>query len=477
MTELTDEQTGTISTTAGQGPAIFPVDFVWGGATAAYQVEGAFDLDGRGRSIWDTYSHTPGRTVGGDTGDVAIEHYHRYRDDVALIADLGLNAYRFSVSWPRIQPDGTGPANQAGLDFYRRLVDELLGRGVDPWITLYHWDLPQALEDAGGWPVRDTAQRFADYAGLVHAALGDRVSSWSTLNEPFCSSLVGYAAGAHAPGRTEPAAALRAVHHLLLGHGLANQVIRAADPQAEVGITVNLYAISPAGSSEADLDAARRVDGLQNRIWLDPLLLGHYPEDVLADVEPLGGLGEIRDGDLELISGPLDFLGVNYYSRHVVTGEPAASAGPEEATTWVGSEHVRTVLRGLPQTEMGWEVDPDGLYEVLSRLRSDYPEIPLLITENGAAFDDQVGPDGEVHDPRRVAYLDSHLRACHRAISDGVPLHGYFVWSVFDNFEWAWGYAKRFGVVHVDYTSQRRTPKDSARYYSGVARAGELPEL
>jgi beta-glucosidase len=469
--------------------ARFPETFLWGGATASYQIEGAVTEGGRGRSIWDTFSHTPGLTFEGHTGDEAIDHYHRYRDDVALMAGLGLNAYRFSVAWPRIQPDGTGPAVEAGLDFYRRLVDELLSHEIEPWITLYHWDLPQALEDAGGWPARETALRFADYAGLVHQALGDRVRHWTTLNEPFCSSLIGYAAGDHAPGRTEPAAALRATHHLLLAHGLATETLRAADPQVQVGITLNLYAVDPASDHPADLDAARRVDGLQNRIFLDPVLLGRYPEDVLQDVEHLGGLGDVRDGDLALINAPLDFLGVNYYTRHVISAGDRTANGlvetdiPEtgvcepEASPWVGSEYVRGVFRGLPRTEMDWEVDPDGLHEVLLRLRDEYPAVPLLITENGAAYDDRVSPDGAVHDPHRVAYLDAHLRACHRAITDGVPLRGYFVWSVFDNFEWACGYDKRFGVVHVDYSTQQRTPKDSAGFYSHVLRNGALPDV
>jgi beta-glucosidase len=455
---------------------LFPADFLWGGATAAYQIEGAVTEGGRGPSIWDTFSRTPGRTFNGDTGDQAIDHYHRYRDDVALMDSLGLNAYRFSIAWPRIQPTGSGPASEAGLDFYRRLVDELLAQGIEPWVTLYHWDLPQALEDAGGWPARDTARRFADYALLVHGALGDRVSSWTTLNEPFCSSLIGYAAGEHAPGRTEPAAALRATHHLLLGHGLAIQALRTVAPEAKLGITLNLYAVDAATDNPADLDAARRVDGLQNRIFLDPVLLGRYPSDVLEDVEQLGGFGDVRDGDLAAISGRLDFLGVNYYTRHVITATPDPDAEPGPRTSpWVGADNVRSVFRGLPRTDMDWEIDPDGLYEVLTRLRDEYPAIPLLITENGAAFADQVGEDGVVHDPQRIDYIDAHLRACHRAIAEGVPLRGYFVWSIFDNFEWACGYAKRFGIVHVDYDSQLRTPKDSAGYYSEVVRTGDLP--
>ena len=503
MSELLKDSTGTVS---------FPTSFLWGGATASYQIEGAVTEGGRGKSIWDTFSHTPGRTVDGDTGDQAIEHYHRYRDDVALMSRLGLNAYRFSIAWPRIQPDGRGPAVAAGLDFYHRLVDELLANDIEPWVTLYHWDLPQALEDAGGWPNRDTAERFSEYAGLVHQALGDRVTNWTTLNEPFCSGLIGYAAGGHAPGRTEPVAALQATHHLLLAHGLAAQAIRAANPATAVGITLNLYAVDPASDHPDDIDAARRVDGLQNRIFLDPVLLGRYPHDVLEDIEHLGGLGDVRDGDLKLINAPLDFLGVNYYTRHVITAgtdgtgtdsnpdlteagipEPEGVCDPldpdqnrdsgvqaghpadDGASPWVGSEHVRGVFRGLPRTAMEWEVDPDGLHEVLTRLRDEYPAVPLLITENGAAFDDQVSADGAVHDPDRVAYLDAHLRACHRAIEDGVPLRGYFVWSVFDNFEWACGYTRRFGIVHVDYDTQTRTPKDSAGFYSRVLRTGALP--
>jgi beta-glucosidase len=456
----------------------FPAGFLWGGATAAYQIEGAVSEDGRGPSIWDTFAHTPGRVQNGDHGDVAIDHYHRYADDVALMSELGLQAYRFSVSWPRIQPTGSGRPLAAGLGFYDRLVDELLGHGIQPWVTLYHWDLPQALEDAGGWPVRDTAHRFADYAQLVHSALGDRVTGWMTLNEPYCSSFVGYATGRHAPGRQEAAAALRAVHHLLLGHGLAVEALRAADPGVQVGITLNLYAVSPATASPADAEAARRVDGLQNRLFLDPVLRGEYPADVLADVAELGGLGEVRDGDLAVISTPIDVLGINYYSRHVVSGDrtvPDEVNEPDQPSAWVGSDDVRQVLRGRARTDTNWEIDPEGLYEVLIRLREEYPAVPTMITENGAAFADQVGPDGLVHDQDRVAYLDAHLRACRQAMTAGVPLRGYFVWSVFDNFEWAEGYAKRFGIVHVDFDELLRLPKDSAQYYAALIRTGELP--
>jgi beta-glucosidase len=462
----------------------FPPGFLWGASTAAYQVEGAAGEDGRAASIWDTFSHTPGRVAGGDTGDVAADHYHRYREDVRLMAELGLSAYRFSVSWPRVQPDGRGPLNPAGLDFYRRLVDELLAHGITPWLTLYHWDLPQSLEDAGGWPARDTAARFAEYARSVHAELGDRVRHWTTLNEPWCSAFLGYASGEHAPGRTEPAAAVRAAHHLLLGHGLAVQALRSADASAQIGITLNLYPVTPASSAPADQDAARRIDGLANRLFLEPVRLGRYPDDVLRDLAAMSDFAHVRDGDLAIIAAPLTMLGVNYYSRHVVAASgaaPGADAGTgggeayrRAPSGWPGSERVRFVTRGVATTAMGWEIDAPGLTEVLQRVERDYPGLPLYVTENGAAFDDRPDIDGAVDDPDRVAYLDAHLRACHRAIAGGVPLRGYFVWSLLDNFEWAWGYGKRFGVVYVDYPTQRRVPKSSAYWYRDTARRNGL---
>lgn len=456
----------------------FNDEFVFGAATAAYQIEGAFDTDGRGRSIWDVFSHTPGRVVNGDTGDVAIDHYHRYKDDVAIMADLGLDAYRFSVSWPRIQPDGRGPALEAGLDFYSRLTDELLESGIEPWATLYHWDLPQALQDAGGWPERDTAYRFADLAALVHERLGDRVKHWITLNEPFCSAFIGHASGRHAPGLRDPRAALRSVHHLLLGHGLAMQAMRAQNV-ARAGITLNLYSVHPASDSPRDTDAARRVDGFHNRLFLDPVLKGRYPQDMLHDLARFGGPGEIADGDLELISTPIDLLGINYYTRYVITGDPDHPDLVGERTgqldsPYPGAEHAREIRHGRPLTDLGWEIDPDGLEEVLLRLRDEYPTVPLVITENGAAFDDFVDENGGVHDWRRIEYVRGHLAACARAIEAGVPLQGYFLWSVFDNFEWAEGYAKRFGLVHVDYASQIRTPKDSAHWYASVVAGRSL---
>jgi beta-glucosidase len=462
---------------------VFPPDFLWGAATAAYQIEGSVDAHGRGRSIWDTFSHTPRRVVGGDTGDVAVDHYRRYRDDVRLMADLGLQAYRFSVAWPRVQPDGRGRPNQLGLDFYRRLVDELLARGIEPWLTLYHWDLPQTLEDAGGWPERGTAERFADYARIVHDALSDRVRFWTTMNEPWCSAFLGYGSGVHAPGRTDPAAAVRAAHHLLLGHGMAVQAMRASAPTAQrrYGLSLNLYAVSPATGSAADADAARRVDGLQNRLFLDPVLLGRYPDDVLEDLAPLGFEAAVADGDLAVVGTHLDLLGVNYYTRHVVAATPGGRAvdaavdivGP--ASPWAGSEHVRLVSRGWPTTAMGWEVDAPGLTEVLTRIHTHYPPVQMYVTENGSAYDDPDVAEGPtLPDGERTDYLLRHLGAAHDALSVGVPLSGYMAWSLLDNFEWAYGYSKRFGLVHVDYATQQRTPKDSALAYAGVIARGGL---
>jgi beta-glucosidase len=453
----------------------FPSGFLLGAATAAYQVEGAVAADGRGRSIWDTFAHTPGKVLNDHTGDVAVEHYRRFRDDVALMADLGLGAYRFSVSWPRVQPDGRGAVNQAGLDFYRRLVDALLEAAIEPWLTLYHWDLPQALEDTGGWPARDTAFRFAEFAAAVHDAVGDRVRYWTTVNEPWCAAFLGYASGEHAPGRREPAAAVRAAHHLLLAHGLATLALRAQDASSQVGIGLNLYAVSPASGEEADLDAARRIDGLQNRFFLDAVLHGRYPSDVLEDLRAVAGEDLVRDGDLATIATPLDMLGVNYYSRFTVSGRPAGRASAAAAPTdsgspWVGSEHVGFVDSGLPVTGMGWEIDDSGLLEVLVRLTREYPPIPLAVTENGAAFHDEIAADGGVHDPERLAYLQAHMGACRQAIAAGVPLHGFFAWSLMDNFEWAWGYTKRFGLVYVDFDTQERIIKDSGRWFSAMAR-------
>ncbi|PCG86484.1 beta-glucosidase [Streptomyces sp. WZ.A104] len=473
-----------------QAPATtapFPAGFLWGAATAAYQVEGAVTENGRTPSIWDTFSHSPGKVLGGDTGDVAADHFHRYRDDVALMKRLGLKAYRFSVSWSRVQPTGRGPAVERGLDFYRSLVDELLEAGITPVATLYHWDLPQELEDAGGWPERATAERFADYAAVMARALGDRVGMWTTLNEPWCSAFLGYGSGVHAPGRTEPAAALRAAHHLNLAHGRATEALRANLPAAaQLSVTLNLHQVRPLTGGEADADAARRIDAVGNRIFTGPMLRGAYPDDLLADTEHLLNWSElVHEGDLSAIARPLDVLGVNYYTPTIVS-TPASGAGDtrndghgsSEHSPWPGSEHVAFHLaEGRPRTAMNWSVDPDGLYSLLMDVSREHPDLPLMVTENGAAFADDPDEEGRVHDPERIAYLHGHLAAVRRAVAEGADVRGYFLWSLLDNFEWGYGYSKRFGAVYVDYATQRRTPKSSAHWYSEViARHALLPE-
>ena len=453
----------------------FPDGFSWGTATASFQIEGATQIDGRTDSIWDTYCRVPGAITDGHTGEPACDHYRRMPDDVALMAELGLDTYRFSVAWPRVRPDG-GAVNPAGLDFYSRLVDALLEHGIRPWVTLYHWDLPQTLEDAGGWTNRDTALRFAEYARSVHDALGDRVPTWTTLNEPWCSAYLGYGAGVHAPGRSDPNAAVAAVHHLLLAHGLGVEVLRDAGAE-QVGITLNMSLFSAEHPDDpADADVVRRLDGLGNRVFLDPILRGEYPADVAADLAPFGLGDHIRDGDLALIGAPIDVLGVNYYSTaHVEAQPPTPGEETIEAIPWaVGVDVARNVSRGLPRTAMGWEIEADGLRRLLVRIHTDYPGTPLVITENGSAWDDVVGPDGEVDDPDRIDYLRSHLAAAHAAIAEGVDLRGYLAWSLLDNFEWSYGYSKRFGIVHVDYDTQVRTPKSSARIYAEIARRNAL---
>ena len=453
-------------------PLAFPHGFLWGVATSAYQVEGATAAGGRGKSIWDTFSHTPGRTHQGDTGDTSVDQYHRLDEDVAMMADLGVRAYRFSVSWPRIQPEGSGPVNQAGIDYYQRLVDRLLEHDILPFPTLYHWDLPQPLQDAGGWPERDTALRFAEYASLVHDALQDRVRQWTTLNEPWCSAFLGHASGAHAPGLRDRESAVRAAHHLLLAHGLGVTAMREnARHEQHFGVVLNLYPVSALTDEPEDVDAARRIDGLQNRIFLDPILRGVYPSDVLRDLLTVSPLTHMHAGDEKLIAAPIDLLGVNYYSPHVVCGGETET--DVEPSPWPGSEDVHFASQGLPRTAMGWEVDSSGLRDVLLRLHSEYPQLPLYITENGAAYEDEF-VDGQVRDSERVNFLDSHLRAARDALTRGVDIRGYFAWSLLDNFEWAHGYSKRFGLVHVDYTTLRRTWKDSARWYQQVIRRGGL---
>ena len=436
----------------------FPAGFVWGTATAAYQIEGAVAADGRTPSIWDVFADTPGRVSGGDSGATATDHYHRFREDIALMSELGLDAYRLSLSWTRLLPRGGSP-NAAGIAFYDRLVDALLAAGITPWVTLYHWDLPQELEAAGGWPLRDTAARLADLAEVAGSALGDRVHDWITVNEPWCSAYLGYGSGLHAPGRTEPGAAVAAGHHLLLGHGLAVQALRAVAPGARVGATLNLYPVTPAHPTPAVQDAVRRIDGLQNRMFLDPLLRGRYPGDVLMDLRGVTDGEWLRPGDLEVIGTPMDFLGVNYYTRHTVGLSPYPGANAAEFVT-----------QGRERTANGWEVDPAGLREVLCRVRDDYTDLPIYVTENGSSWVDRV-TDGRIHDDGRTRYLATHLEACADAIAAGVPLRGYFAWSLLDNFEWAEGYAQRFGLVHVDYGDLRRTVKDSGHWYADFIRS------
>jgi beta-glucosidase len=450
----------------------FPAGFVWGAATAAYQIEGALDEGGRGRSIWDTFASLPGKIARGDTGEVACDHYHRYREDVELLKELGVGSYRFSVAWPRIQPDGKGPANPEGLDFYSRLVDELLGAGITPCLTLYHWDLPQALEDAGGWRVRDTAERFAEYAAIMHSALADRVPMWITLNEPYCSSFVGYAEGRHAPGAREGHGALAAAHHLLVGHGLAVQAMRAqARGDEQLGITVNLSHVSPATDDPADVAAAARQELLLNRVFTDPLLAGRYPAGERAVWSPITDFSFRRDGDLELIAQPLDLLGLNNYFPSYAKHAPTSDEDPAYRVA-TDVDVVEAPPAALSRTAMGWPVEPEGLGRLLRWLRDEYPGLPpIYITENGSSYLDILAPDKTVDDPGRVAYLDGHLRAVRAAIADGVDVRGYYCWSLLDNFEWALGYAKRFGLVYVDYPSQLRIPKASYYWYRDVVTA------
>ncbi|MEU8842473.1 GH1 family beta-glucosidase [Streptomyces roseus] len=450
-------------TGSGLGPldidlAALPRRFAWGTATSAYQIEGAVAEDGRAPSIWDTFSHTPGAVDGGHTGDTACDHYHRWREDIALMRELGTNAYRMSVAWPRVVPGGDGPANAKGLAFYDRLVDGLLDAGITPSVTLYHWDLPQALQDRGGWPERATAEHFAAYAGLVAARLGDRVTQWATLNEPLCSAWIGHLEGRMAPGWTDLTAAVRASYHLLLGHGLATQAVRAAAPGALIGIVNNLSTIEPATDGEADRAAAVRMDGHVNRWWLDPVHGRGFPAD-MREVYAVD-LPE-HPGDLAAIAAPLDWTGLNYYFPQTVAADPGGPA-----------PYARQIDRpGVPRTGMDWEVDADGLETLLMRLTEEYGARQIHVTENGSSYADTVAADGSVHDPERARYLTGHLAACARAARRGAPLAGYYAWSLLDNFEWAYGYDKRFGLVRVDYATQRRTVKTSGRRYAEVIAA------
>ncbi|MEV0732606.1 GH1 family beta-glucosidase [Polymorphospora sp. NPDC050346] len=429
----------------------FPDDFVWGAATSAYQIEGATKEDGRGESVWDTFSHTPGRIKGGDTGDVAADHYHRYADDLDLMRDLGLHSYRFSIAWPRVQADGAGAPNQRGLDFYRRLVAGLHDRGIAPMATLFHWDLPQALQDAGGWESRDTALRFAEYADAVFAALGDDVPVWLTINEPKTVVQNGYLEGHHAPGRQDPDAAHLVAHHLQLAHGLAVQALRARGGPGRIGPAFNLHPCYPADASAAAAAATTLYDGYENRFYLDSVFTGRYPADVLDDLGPDSRLVRgIRDGDLDIISTPVDLLAVQYYTPIYVTADGGT------VTRW-------------PTSQADWQqIYPDGLYDILTRVTRDYGPMPISITENGLPTPDPLGADDTVDDAGRVAFLRDHIAAAHRAIADGVPLKSFHVWSLMDNFEWAEGYDQRWGLIHVDYPTQRRILKRSAHWYRRV---------
>jgi beta-glucosidase len=429
--------------------ASFPADFVWGAATASYQIEGAAHADGRSESIWDRFAATPGKVRGGDTGDVACDFYNRYRDDLQLMRELGIGAFRFSIAWPRVVPDGRGRVNEAGLDFYDRLVDLLLAHGIEPFPTLFHWDLPQVLQDEGGWPARSTAEAFVEYTEAVVARLGDRVRQWTTHNEPWVHAWIGHAYGWHAPGHTSERDAVATGHHMLLSHGWASDAIRSAVPDAQVGIALDLSHVDPASSSPEDEAAAWQIDGEGNRWFLDPLFRGSYPADQLSRLELLAPF--LEDGDLEAISAPIDFVGVNFYRRFLVTA---------------GEDRPRLITDPERQhTEMGWEVYPDGLHKMLTRVAEDYSPAAIYVTENGAAFGDVRAHDGGVHDLERTAYLESHIDAVGRAVADGAPVKGYFVWSLLDNFEWAMGYSKRFGLVYIDYPTLERVPKDSFFWY------------
>jgi beta-glucosidase len=451
---------------ATRAAAELPSEFVWGAATSAYQIEGAVAADGRGPSIWDTFARLPGKTWAGESGDPACDHYHRHAEDVRLMADLGLDAYRFSVAWPRIQPGGQGPANPAGIAFYDRLVDELLAAGVEPWPTLYHWDLPQSLQDRGGWSERDTAYRFADYVAFVADALADRVRHWSTLNEPWCAAFEGHMSGRHAPGIQSPVAAVRAVHHLLVGHGLAVAALRARG-EAKVGISLNLIPAEPADDSPGAHDAARLVDGQQIRLFLDPLLRGCYPDDVVGDFARAGAQLPIVGNDAQLIAAPLDWIGVNYYAPHIVS----QGADPRRMSPFIPGDAVLGVRTTKDVTALGWPVRPRTFAALLRRLHRDYPGIPLYVHENGAAFHDVVSAGGEIDDSDRRGYIARHIDVVREAVLDGVDVRGYFAWSLLDNYEWAEGYRMRFGIVHVDFATQRRTLKSSGQWYSQLIKA------
>ena len=427
----------------------FPSNFTWGAATASYQIEGAWNADGKGESIWDRFSHTPGKVTNADTGDIACDHYHRWQADIALMRQLGLKAYRFSVSWPRILPSGCGQVNLAGLDFYDRLVDALLAADIEPFLTLHHWDYPQALYERGGWSQRENLPYFADYAAILVKRLGDRVRKWATFNEPAVIAFLGYESGEHAPGVKDIKLARQVAHNLMLAHGMAAQAIRAINPALEVGIVINLWPSEPPSDSAADTAAAELKWNSTETNFMHPLFRGYYHQDLLDAAGDT--LPDIKSGDMALIAQKVDFLGINYYSRNVD-----------------GAQGRVARLPGAEYTEMNWEVCAPALYRLLTRLNSDYRLPPIYITENGAAFTDTVNPDGKIHDERRTDYLRQHFVQTRLAMQAGVDVRGYFVWSMLDNFEWGHGYSKRFGLIRVDYDTQQRTIKDSGEWYSRV---------
>ncbi len=437
----------------------FPDGFLWGTATAAYQIEGATTADGKSESIWDRFTHTPGTIERGETGDVAVDHYHRWPEDIDLMARLNLNSYRFSIAWPRILPDGYGRVNEAGLDFYSRLVDSMLAQGIEPFLTLYHWDLPQALQDKGGWTNRDTAKAFADLAAVVARRLGDRVTHWVTHNEPGVTTVLGHVTGEHAPGKREPALILPVSHHLLLSHGLATQAIRAEIPRpTSVGITLNLTVVEPASDREDDVVAARLFEGVWQNWYMKAIYQKAYPDEVLMILQMLGGNPDvIQPGDMDTIATPTDFLGLNYYTRTIIRAGAGVIPLPEVVTP------------GGPLTVMDWEVYPEGLRDLLIQVSAAYKLGAIYVTENGAAYPDTLDERGEVVDPDRRRYLERHFLVAREAIQAGVPLKGFFVWSFMDNFEWAKGYRPRFGVVYTDFSTQRRIVKDSGRFLAEVA--------
>lgn len=448
----------------------FPPDFLWGAATSAYQIEGAVHEDGRAPSVWDHFAATPGATYQGQTGEVAADHYHRIAEDVALMAQLNLNAYRFSLSWPRILPQGTGAVNERGLDFYDRLVDHLLARNIRPIATLYHWDLPMTLQDRGGWLSRDTAYAFADYAEAVARRLGDRIDLWLTHNEPWCTAYLGYALGIHAPGLRDKQLAANVGHHVLLSHGLAVPRLRThLSSQAQVGIAVDFYPVYAADNRPETLYAVKQADTFRNRWFLDPLFRGRYPDDLFTAMGVLPPA--IQDDDFSVISTPIDFLGVNYYSRMLVRGRTDAAEASNDSYETIGH------ISGSSYTEMGWEVFPAGLANILIRIHREYAPKAMIVTESGAAFNDVWDGNNSVHDQKRIDYLQEHIQTVARVVEQGVPVKGYIVWSLLDNFEWAEGYCKRFGLVYVDYPTQRRIIKDSGLWYASfVASQQEGPD-